>query len=149
LPHRALHPSNGVAHHASQAGLRFRSMHKFLDRSVHLAGIEHRRIMTPAAPFRRPCADRVLHVLDALAIPLIVKRREVVYRAEPLVIDILVAALARLRFHEELAGDFLVAVNLGGTGKEVSLWAIALASHAGGRVGWILDHRALLPTGGP
>ena len=38
----------------------------------------------------------VLHVLDRLAVPLVVERREVVRRRLPLLVDVLVAAAARL-----------------------------------------------------
>jgi len=35
LTHRALHVGNGVAHHATQPGLRLGAMHNLLDRRVH------------------------------------------------------------------------------------------------------------------
>ena len=108
--------------------------------------IEHGRIVASAAPFRRLGADRVLHVLDRLAIPLIVERRKMMRRTEPLVVDVLVAALAGIGFHEKLAGNFLLAVNLRGTGKERAFRPIALAVHIVGRHRGILNAGARLPT---
>src|SRR5579863_173042 len=69
-----------------------------------------------------------------------------VRRAEPLIVNIFVAALAGVGLHEELAGNFLLAVNLRGTGEERSLGPVAFAVHVVGRHGWILDAAARLPT---
>ena len=96
LSHGALHVSDGVAHHAAQSGLSFGAMHDLFDRSIHHAGIQHCRIVAAAAPFRRLCADSVLHVFNGLAIPLVIERREMVSRAEPLLVNVLMAALARV-----------------------------------------------------
>src|SRR5260370_2809392 len=74
LAHGALHVSNRVAHHAAKSGLRFRTMHDLLDRRIHQSAVQHSMIMASAAPFRRLGAHTVLHVLDTLAIPLIVER---------------------------------------------------------------------------
>ncbi len=146
LAHRAFHVRDGVAHHAAQSGLRFGTVHDLLDRSIHQAAVEHGRIVASAAPFRRLGADRVLHVLDDLAIPLIVERREMVGRAVPLVVDVFVAALAGVGLHEELAGNLLLAIDLRGTGKEVAVGAVAFAVHGVGRHGRIFDAIARLPT---
>src|SRR5579872_333059 len=94
LPHRAFHMRDRVAHHAAQPSLRFWAMHDLFDRRIHQSAVKHSRIMTTAAPLRRARADGVLHVLNALAIPLVVKRGELVLRAEPLVVNVLMAALA-------------------------------------------------------
>jgi len=51
LPHGALHLGDGVAHHAAEASLSFRSVHELLDRRIHLARIEHSRIVAAPAPF--------------------------------------------------------------------------------------------------
>src|SRR4029077_12951475 len=102
--------------------------------------------MTASAPLGRLGADGVLHVLNALAIPLIVERREVMSRAEPLVIDVLVATFAGIRLHEELAGDFPVAVDLGRTGKKWTLRSITLLIHGGRRHLRILDARPVRPA---
>src|SRR5580692_1292995 len=102
--------------------------------------------MAATAPLRGLGADRVLHVLDRLAVPLIIEGRKVVGRAEPLVVDVFVAALAGVGLHEKLAGNFLVAVDLSGTREERSLRAIALAVHRVGRHGGVLDAVAGLPT---
>src|SRR5947209_17738371 len=67
-------------------------------------------------------------------------------RAEPLVVNIFVAALARIGLHEELAGNFLFAVNLRRTGEEISLRTVSLAIHAVGRHLGILNSIARLPN---
>src|SRR5436305_2811234 len=67
-------------------------------------------------------------------------------RAEPLVVNIFVAALAGIGLHEELAGNFLFAVNLRRTGEEISLRTVALAIHAFGRHLGILYSVARLPS---
>ena len=94
LTHGALHLGNGVAHHATQSGLGFRTVHELLDGCIHLAGIQHSGVVASATPFRGTGSDGVLHVLNALAVPLVVERRKMVHRAVPLVVDVLVAALA-------------------------------------------------------
>src|SRR5262249_33849658 len=50
-------------------------------------------------------SDHVLHVLDGLAVELIVKRGEVVHGTLPLIVDVLVASTAELRVHEEIGGN--------------------------------------------
>ena len=110
-----------------------RAMHDLLDRRIHQPAVEHGGIVASAAPLRRLGADRILHVLDRLAVPLIVERRKVVRRTEPLVVDIFVAALAGVGLHEKLAGNFLLAVDLRRTGEERALGAVAFAIHVVGR----------------
>src|SRR5207302_7773379 len=113
---------------------------------VHLARIEHGRVVTPTAPLRRARANRVLHVLNALAIPLVIERREVMDRTEPLVVNVLMAAPAGIGLHEKLAGNFLAAVDLRRTGEEGALGAVAFTIHARRRVGRVRNHRARLPA---
>ena len=146
LPHRALHVGNGVAHHAAQPSLRLRPVNDLLDRRIHQSRVQHGRIVAAAAPLRGFRADRVLHVLDRFAIPLIVKRRKMVCRAEPLVVDIFVAAFAGIGLHEELAGNFLPAVNLRRAGEERSFGPVAFPVHVGGRHHRILNAIARLPA---
>src|SRR5438270_11700341 len=67
-------------------------------------------------------------------------------RTVPLVVNILMTALAGIGLHEELAGNFLFAVNLRRTGEEISLRPVALAIHAFGRHLGILYSVARLPT---
>src|ERR1700683_198641 len=69
-----------------------------------------------------------------------------VRRTEPLVVDIFVTTLARVGFHEELAGNLLLAVNLRGTGEERAFGAVAFAVHVVGRHDGILNATARLPT---
>ena len=74
LAHRAFHVGDGMAHHTAESCLRLRAMHDLLNGSVHKSAVEHSRIVAATAPFRGLGADRVLHVFNALAIPLIVER---------------------------------------------------------------------------
>ena len=89
--------------------------------------------MTAGAPFRRAHAGDFLHVLDALAIPLIVEGRKVVHRAVPLRINVGVAALAGVGFHEILRGDVDRVLGLRGAGEEFSVGTVTLAVHGVGR----------------
>src|SRR5438445_4895181 len=121
-------------------------MHDLLDRRVHETAVQHRRVMAAAAPLRGLGANRVLHVLDRLAIPLVVERRKMMRGAEPLVIDIFVAAFTGVRLHEELAGNLLSAVNLGGTGEKWAVRTVPFAVHAGRRSERILNASTILPA---
>ena len=73
-----------MARRARETGLRFGRVDLFLDRPVEAAVEEDRVIVAAGTPLRRLCADDVLHVLDRLAVPLVVERREVVHRRLPL-----------------------------------------------------------------
>src|SRR5579862_2268655 len=55
-------------------------------------------------------------------------------------------ALAGIGLHEKLAGDFLLSVNLRGTGKKRPRRSVAFAIHGVGRHRRILDSAALLPA---
>src|SRR5260370_27837970 len=67
--------------------------------------------------------------------------------AEPLLVNISVAALARVGLHEKLAGNFLVSVNLGRAGKEIALRTVALIVHGFWRIGGDLNAGVTLPAG--
>src|SRR5260370_1805949 len=67
-------------------------------------------------------------------------------RTVPLVVDIFVAALAGIRLHEELAGNFFSAIHLRGTGKKWAGGAVAFAVHAHGRKGGIFNASMLVPA---
>src|ERR1700687_2940903 len=67
-------------------------------------------------------------------------------RTVPLVVDIFVAALAGIRLHEELAGNFFSAIHLRGTGEKWAGGAVAFAVHAHGRKGGIFNASMLVPT---
>src|SRR6266403_690962 len=69
-----------------------------------------------------------------------------VSRAVPLVVDILVAALAGVRLHEELAGNLFSAIDLRGTGKKWAGGAVAFAVHADGRKGGIFNASMPVPA---
>src|SRR5437667_2948333 len=67
-------------------------------------------------------------------------------RALPLFVDIGVAALTGVGLHEELAGNFLMTVNLGGAREEIALRTVAFLVHGGGRVGGVLNTRVGQPA---
>src|ERR1019366_7692352 len=67
-------------------------------------------------------------------------------RAVPLVIDILMTALAGIRFHEKLAGNLFSAIDLRGTGKKWPAGTVAFAVHADGRQGRIFNAPTLRPA---
>src|SRR5260370_39438578 len=69
-----------------------------------------------------------------------------VSRTVPLVVDIFVAALAGIRLHEELAGNFFSAIHLRGTGEKWAGGAVAFAVHADGRKGGICNVSVLVPA---
>src|ERR1700726_2882104 len=69
-----------------------------------------------------------------------------VRRAVPLVVYILVTALAGVRLHEELAGNLFSAIHLRGTGKKWAGGAVAFAVHAHGRKGGISNASMLVPA---
>src|SRR6202521_6479805 len=69
-----------------------------------------------------------------------------VSRTVPLIVDILVTALAGIRLHEELAGNLFSAIHLRGTGKKWAGGAVAFAVHANGRKGGIFNASMLVPA---
>src|SRR5579859_1155499 len=69
-----------------------------------------------------------------------------VRRTEPLVVNVLVAALARFRLHEELAGNFLLSVNLRRTWEERAFGSVTFPVHVVGWHGRILNAPARLPA---
>ena len=74
LAHGAFHFHDAVTHQAAQARVRFGPIDDFLDGRVEKAAVEQRGIVASSAPLRRLYANNILHVLDAFAIPLIIKR---------------------------------------------------------------------------
>src|ERR1700675_639609 len=69
-----------------------------------------------------------------------------VSRTVPLIVDILVTALAGIRLHEELAGNLFSAIHLRGTGRKWAGGAVAFAVHANGRKGGIFNASMLVPA---
>src|ERR1700685_3850261 len=122
-----------MTHHAAQPSLGLGPDTDLLDGRTHQAAVEHGGIVASATPLGRLGANRVLHILDALAVPLIVEGREMMRRAEPLIVDVFMAAFAGVGLHEKLAGNLLSAVNLRRTGKEWPIRTIAFAIHGGRR----------------
>src|SRR6266568_9347956 len=76
LAHGAFDLGDAVAHEAAETGAGFRATHDLLDRGVKQAAVEERGIVATGAPFRGTHAGNALHVLDALAVPLIVEGGE-------------------------------------------------------------------------
>src|SRR4030088_391484 len=68
-------------------------------------------------------------------------------RTVPLVVDILVAALAGIRLHEELAGNFFSAIHLCGAREKWAGGAITFTVHGDGRKGGIFNASMLVPAG--
>ncbi len=149
MPHGALYLGDGVAHHASQTGLRFRTINDLLDGSVKHPAVEQRRIVTTRAPFGGFNANDVLHVLHALAVPLVVKGRKVMHGAIPLLIDVMVAALAGIRFHEVISRNFSRMGRLRRTGEEGAIGSVAFVIHRAGRRRRIADLIGALPAALP
>ncbi len=105
LSHRPVHARDRVARRARQAGLRLGRRDLLADGSIEAAVEEHRVVVAARAPLRGPRPDHVLHVLDRLAIPLVVERGEVVHRGAPLLVDVRVAAAAGVARQEEIRRD--------------------------------------------
>ncbi len=122
---------DGVARSARQSRTGFRRVHLVLDGPVEAAIEEDRVIMASRAPLTRLRSDHALHVFDGLPVELVVERSEVVHRAFPLLVDILVTAPARLRIHEEVRRDDAAHVGLGGRWKERRLRTAPLLVHGG------------------
>src|SRR5438477_10537669 len=88
--------------------------------------------MAAGAPLGGTRASDFLHVLDALAVPLVVEGREMMHRAVPLLVDVGMAALAGVRFHEVLGGNIAAVSGLRGAGEELPLRTVAFAVHSVG-----------------
>jgi hypothetical protein len=107
---------------------------------------EQGRVMAAGAPFRGAYADNVLHVFDAFAIPLIIERGEAMSGTAPLVVDVGMAALARLRLHEEFCRDRAPMRRLSRTGKELAIHSIAFVCLSLGRHRRILNAMRIAPA---
>src|ERR1700687_2791475 len=113
---------------------------------IKLAAEKKRRIMAASAPFRRAHAGDVLHILDALSVPLIIEGREVVRGAIPLLVNIGVAPFAGCRLHKEFGGNFSAIHGLGRTRKKRTGWTVTFTVHGGGRDGRIGNSISALPA---
>ena len=129
VAHAAVHVNDGMTRGASQPGMRLRRIDLATDRLLEPAVEEDGVIVTAGAPLARLRSHHRLHVLDRLAVELVVERREVVHRALPLLEDILVAPAAGLRVHEEVRWDDAVHVGVGGRGEKRRLRSRAFLSH--------------------
>jgi hypothetical protein len=139
LAHGALDGDDGMAADAADAGLGFGAVEVFFDGRIHHAAEEHGGVVAAAAPLGGLGADHVLHVLNALAVPLVVEGGEAVGRTLPLLVDVGVAALAGFRLHEVLGFDEAAVGGLGRAGEEGAVGAVAFFVHGGGGQGRILD----------
>ena len=140
LAHRVAYVNDGVTGHASQAVLALRGIFDFANGMfLHLAGKNQRMIVTAATPERRLDSVHVLHVFNRFAIPLVIKGREVMHGALPLVVNVRVASAAGLRIHEELGVDRLVVRRLGGAREHKIICPAAFLFHAQRRRDGIAD----------
>ena len=138
LAHAAV-DSDRVAHDTAQSNLRFGFVDQFANRRIHHARKQEGGVVAAAAPLGRLGPNDILHVFDALAVPLIVERRKMMRRREPLFIGVLVASLAFFGFREEVDRDESLGICPGRTGKERPSGSIAFAQHTCGREFGIRD----------
>src|SRR5207237_10247773 len=98
-----------------------------------------RVVVASRAPLARLRPEDRLHVLDRLPIELVVERREMMDRALPLLVDVLVALAARRRVHEEIRRDDAADVRLRRRREERRRRSTSLSLHRQRRRGWIDD----------
>src|SRR5262245_66548237 len=84
LTHRASHVDYRMTRSACEARLSFGGIDLLFNRLVKPAVEKDRVIVAACAPFGRRRPYHVLHVLDGLAVPLVVKGRKVMHRSLPL-----------------------------------------------------------------
>ena len=73
LAHRAFHFHYAVAHQAAEAGASFWPVNDLLDGRIEQSAVKQRGIVAAGTPLRGTNAGNFLHVLNALAVPLIVE----------------------------------------------------------------------------
>ncbi len=129
LPHRALHFHDAVAHHAGQSRLRCGRIFNLPDRRIEHSAEKQRRIVAARAPLRTLYTRYVLHVLDALPVPLIVERRKMMSRAVPLLVHIPMAALACLRLHKIFRRNIFSVARLHRAWEEFSTRSVSFSVH--------------------
>src|SRR6266852_9100164 len=101
--------------------------------------------MAAAAPFRWLHAAHVLHVFNALAVPLVVERRKMMRRALPLFINVSVTTLAGLRLQKITRRNVFAIGGLRGTGEKLPVRAVAFLIHGSRRKRRILHSIRVLP----
>ena len=102
VAHGSVHVSDGVAGYTAEAVLRFRGIDLVFDRLFKSSVEEDCVIVAAGAPLRALDAVDLLHVLDGFPVELIVERCEVMHRAFPLLVDVLMAGAAEFGVHEEV-----------------------------------------------
>ncbi len=145
VAHRAADVHDGVAGGARQAGLCLRIVDLRHDRFLETPVEEDRVIVASGAPLARFGPHHALHVLDRFPVELVVETREVVHRALPLRVNVLVALAAFLRIHEEVRRDDAAHVGLGRRRKEWRVRPAALAGHRERGAGRV--HNAVVRVG--
>jgi hypothetical protein len=107
IPHAVPDLDYGMTRRASQSGLSLRGMKLLFDGNIEFPIEEYCVVMTSRTPFGRLYSHHVLHVLDGLAVPLIIERGEVVHRGIPLLVNVCMTALTGLRGHKEVGRNRL------------------------------------------
>src|SRR4051812_34132165 len=102
VAHRTFHMRNGMAGRACKTSTRLRSVDLLQYRLVEAPIEEHRVIVTAGTPLGRLGPGDALKIFNRLPVELVVEGREVMHRALPLVVDVLVTVPAHLRVHEEI-----------------------------------------------
>src|SRR5258708_24891329 len=100
LSHRAFHLHDAVAHQAAETGWRLGAIDDLIDGCIEHAAKEKSRIVAAGTPLGGADPGDLLHVLNALAVPLIIEGRKMMRGAIPLTIHVFMAAFASLRLHE-------------------------------------------------
>ena len=137
VAHRAAHMHDGVARHAAESSLRFRRVDLLANGPIEAAVEEHGVVVTTRAPLAGPGANHVLHVFDGLPVELIVERSEMVRGAFPLFVNVLVAAAAGLRVHEEVRRNNPAGIGLRRRRRKRRMRARAFQIHREWRAGRI------------
>src|SRR3954447_14053950 len=129
-----------MARSAGQSCPGFRRVDLLFDWLLEPAVEKYRMVMTAGAPLAAlRAALRILHVLDCLAIKLVIEGPEMVGGTLPLVIRLLVAVSARLGIHEKIRRNNTADIRLSRRGEERSLRTAALLLHRSRNYQRVLD----------
>ena len=131
ITHAVFHSHNGVAGSAGQTSLSLRRVDLLFNGRVKSAIEEDRVIVAAGAPLGGLDPSHILHVLDGFSIPLIIERRKMVHGRVPLLVDVRMATLARLRSHEKVGRNGLPGCGGGGRRKERAVGSVTFFIHRG------------------